>query len=140
MIFILNLLNYVINLVFGNTYNITYSVELKSVDKELLKTVNVGDELIATKDNAKLGELLEINATEAQGKITTASGSEVVGKIEGKLDLTLKLNSDILKNKTSYVLGNDIVLVEGAEVYVNIGEIYAKATIIDVRFGEMTKK
>ena len=54
--------------------------------------------------------------------------------------MTLKLNSDILKNKTSYVLGNDIVLVEGAEVYVNIGEIYAKATIIDVRFGEMTKK
>lgn len=131
---------YVINLIFGDTYNVTYSVELKAVDEELIETIKEGDKLYLNKDNVSLGKMISLKSEVAEGKITTASGSEVVGKIEGKLDIILTVNADILKNNTSYVIGSDIVFVEGAEMYVNIGEIYAKATIIDIQFGEMTKK
>jgi len=52
----------------------------------------------------------------------------------------LTVNSDVLKNENVYVLGNDVILKEGNSFYVTVGEIYAKATIINVQFGEMTKK
>lgn len=129
-----------LNIIFGNTYNATYTIKLEMVDRELVKTAKVGDVVLTKDDGAKLGTVLEMETQSSQITITTASGSEVVGTLKDKFDIILKINADVLKKDSAYILGNDIVLQEKAEMYVFIGEICAKATIIDVDFAEMTKK
>ena len=131
---------YILNLIYGNTYNVTYTMELTQIDDELIKSIAVGDKITEKSSEASIGEILELKTERSMTKLTTASGSEVVGYLEGKTDITMKVNSDVLKNDTVYVLGDDIVLKEGGSFYVVVGEIYAKATIISVQFGEMTKK
>lgn len=131
---------YVLNLIYGNTYNVTYTLELAQIDDELVNSIAVGDKITEKSSEAVIGEILELETERAQTKLTTASGSEVVGYLNGKTDITMEVNSDVLKNDTFYVLGDDIVLKEGSSFYIVVGEIYAKATIISVQFGEMTKK
>lgn len=131
---------YVLNLIYGNTYNVTYTLELAQIDDELVNSIAVGDKITEKSSEAVIGEILELETERAQTKLTTASGSEVVGYLNGKTDITMDVNSDVLKNDTFYVLGDDIVLKEGSSFYIVVGEIYAKATIISVQFGEMTKK
>lgn len=131
---------YVLNLVLGNNYNVTYTLKLTQIDNELVETVAVGDKVKEKNEKVSLGEIIELDAAKTITTLTTASGSNVVGELVGKSDITLTVNSDVLKNENVYVLGNDVILKEGNSFYVTVGEIYAKATIINVQFGEMTKK
>lgn len=131
---------YVLNLIFGNTYNVTYTVDLKSVDEELAETVSIGEKIHSKQDGAVLGEIIDIEIEQTQTTITTASGSNVVGFLEDKVDMTVTVNADVIKSDSKYIVGNDTLLGVGNELYVVVGEIYAKATITDVRFAEITKK
>lgn len=131
---------YVLNLVLGNNYNVTYTLKLTQIDNELVETVAVGDKVKEKNEKVSLGEIIELDVAKTITTLTTASGSNVVGELVGKSDITLTVNSDVLKNENVYVLGNDVILKEGNSFYVTVGEIYAKATIINVQFGEMTKK
>lgn len=138
---------YLVDLILGNRYNVTYTLKISTVnindeadDGSKKEIIAKNENVINRKDGSNLGVVIENTISDSVVNITTASGSTVVGTLEGMKDITLTVNADVLRKNDSYVLGNSLPLKEGIEIDVIVGDIYAKATIIDIQFTKMTKK
>ncbi len=119
--------------------NIKYVVEIENQDTEILNYIKEGDLVFESTSSASMGTVL--NITEKPYKIYTENKNDkifVMSEIPDKITLSVEISA-VGNIKDNGIAIDDIGLLVGKTLDMNIGNSFVKSVIVDVEAVENSK-